>query len=504
MLKHHRYLLYAALLAIVLCGCSKGNSRLLGMIPEDATAVVEIDVEKILDEGGMLKGSKAVIPDRLKAAIEANEESGLGNLLKMLPRIGLDLETNIYVFFTNKTFRYVVLAMIDDEDAMKKLIERETGLTFKKMHDRDFLHYLDYAFVIDDGVLFYGRANRSTADNVMGDAAISILNKNATSIDTHEDVMACLDSDCEVNAWLNVKGLTTALKALPMMSDAMRRSPALAMFTDVDVDALALHLKLEKESAKLTAEVKALPGSDYVRLLETTLGKPDNAFLKAIPSTMQYVIAASLNGEALVNLEQVKAGLKRLAAYPQLEELDVQSMIASIDGPLAIALSPSYMAGDNEDVFAGDWNVTIAAKSKDAEGVIGQIKAFASSMGQPDFFKNGRHVYNYAGKPLLVGAVDDILYLTRLDHELLEGNYYEDFPDCKDRFAQSALGLYMQNKVNDYSAFFNFGMSSPTKGDGLFYTADEKDNVVLALLSILTSIKVPQHDEDDFVSDYDL
>ena len=357
------------------------------------------------------------------------------------------------------------------------------------------------------GIDQYGRVktlNYEGSDNLMGDAAVSILNKNATSIDEHEDVMACLEADGEVNAWLNVKGLTQALKSVPAVGDALKRSPALVLLTDIDIDAIGLHLKLEKESAKLTADVKASKNSDYVRLLETTLTDADNSFLKAIPSTMQYVIAASVNGAAIVNLEQVKAGLKRLAAYPQLEELDVQSMIASIDGPLAIALSPSYMTGEDENDLVNDWNVTIAAKSKDADGVIGQIKQFASSMGQPDYFKNGRHVYNYGGKPLLVGTVDDIVYLTRLDHELLEGNYYDDFPDCKDRFGQSALGLYVQNKVNDYSSFFNFGLSSPTQGDGLFYTADENDNVVLALLSILTSIKMPDHDEDDFVSDYDL
>lgn len=504
MLKLHKSVMCAALLLVVLCGCSRGDKHLLGMIPEDATAVVQIDVEKILSEGDMLKHGKPVIPDRLKAAIEENEESAFSQLLHVLPRLGLDVESNAYVFFTNKTFRYVVLAKIDDEDVAKQLIERETGLKFKKMHDRDFLHYLDYAFVLDDGVLFYGRANRSTADNVMGDAAVSILNKNATSIVDHDDVMACLDDDGEVNAWLNMKGLSEALKNLPIMTDAVKRSPALLLLTDIDADALGLHLKLEKESAKFTAEMKADKTSDFVRLLETTLSGADNSFLKAIPSSMQYVMAASVNGEALVNLEQVKALLKSLATYPQLDELDVRQMLASIDGPLAIALSPSYMPGDDEDVFAGDWNVTIAAKTKDAEGIISQIKQFASSMGQPDFFKNGRHVYNYAGKPLLVGSVDNIVYLTRLDHELLEGNYYDDYPDCKDRFAQSALGMYVQSKVNGYSSFFNFGMSSPTKGDGLFYTADENDNVVLALLSILASINLPHHDEDDYISDFDL
>ncbi len=504
MLKLHKCVMCVALLLVVLCGCNRGDKHLLGMIPEDATVVARIDVEKILSEGDMLKGGKPAIPDRLKAAIDENEESAFSQLLRVLPRFGLDVESNVYVFFTNKTFRYVVLARIDDEDAAKQLIERETGLKFKKMHDRDFLHYLDYAFVIDDGVLFYGKANRSTADNVMGDAAVSILNKNATSIDGHEDIMACLDADAEVNAWLNVKGITDALKSLPAVSDAMRRSPGLMLLTDIDVDALGIHLKLEKESAKLTAEIKAGKSSDYVRLLETTLAGADNSFLKAIPSSMQYVIAASVNGEALVNLEQVNALLKRLSMYPQLDELDVRQMLASINGPLAIAVSPSYMPSDNADDFAADLNVTIAAKTKDAEGIIAQIKQFASSMGQPDYFKNGRHVYNYGGKPLLVGAIDDIVYLTRLDHELLEGNYFDDYPDCKDRFGQSALGLYVQSKVNDYSSFFNFGLSSPTKGDGLFYTADENDNVVLALLSILTSIKMPDHDEDDFVSDYDL
>ena len=60
----------AALLLVVLCGCNRGDKHLLGMIPEDATVVARMDVEKILSEGDMLKGGKPAIPDRLKAAID--------------------------------------------------------------------------------------------------------------------------------------------------------------------------------------------------------------------------------------------------------------------------------------------------------------------------------------------------------------------------------------------------------------------------------------------------
>lgn len=493
-----------ALLLALMCSCSKGNKHLQGMIPEDAGAVFSVDVESILSQGGMLNGDNIVIPDRLKAALDENEDSGLGNLLRLLPRFGLDTESNLYVFFTAKTFRYVVLARIADEDAAKNLVERETGLKFKEMHDRDFMHYLDYAFMIGDGVLLYGRANRSTADNVMGDAAASILNKNATSILDHSDVMECLNNDAEVNAYLNMKGLKTVLQTIPAVADAMKTNPVLTMLTDADIDAIAMHFNIEKESAKLNIDVKAQPNSDYVKLLNTLLTKPDNSFLKVIPSSMQYVISTSVNGEALASLEQVKMLLKKLEDYPHTEELDLPSLLRSIQGPLAIAMAPSYMQSESEYDLINDWNVTIAAKTADAEAFISRIKQFARSMGQPDYFKNGRHVYNYGGKPLLVGNIDDVVYLTRLDHELLEGNYYDDYPDCKDRFGQSALGFYVQSKVNGYSSFFNFGFSSPTKGDGLFYTADENDNVVLALLSIFTSIKMPNRDEDDYISDFDL
>ena len=107
-------------------------------------------------------------------------------------------------------------------------------------------------------------------------------------------------------------------------------------------------------------------------------------------------------------------------------------------------------------------------------------------MGQPDYIKDGRHLFTYQGMPVYMGNQDSIVYAIRLDHELEEDFYY-DMPDVRERFASCPLGVYAKISEPQGESYFNFGFKNKTDGDGVFYSMHE-GNPVITLLEILCQL----------------
>ena len=174
-----------------------------------------------------------------------------------------------------------------------------------------------------------------------------------------------------------------------------------------------------------------------------------------------------------------------ISNLPSTDMLDFRSMVNSIDGPIAIGLSVGN--GVNISSVANDnWNIAIAAKSKDAAAIVERIVAFAAKMGQPDYIKDGRHLFTYQGMPVYMGNQDSIVYAIRLDHELEEDFYY-DMPDVRERFASCPLGVYAKISEPQGESYFNFGFKNKTDGDGVFYSMHE-GNPVITFLEILCQL----------------
>lgn len=493
------------MLLLMAASCVNANKNMEEMIPADATGVVSVRLHEILEKAGMLSDDKITIPSELQNVIDAHEGSVTGRVLESLPVSGLDLDCNLYFFFSKNTFRYVCLATLADEEAARRLIEESTGKTFSPVEDIDVICLDGYAIAIEDGVLLIGRENRMTDDNTLAQAARSMLHKSNKCIMEVSEVKKCLAGDNDINAYFELKGFNALIKTIPSMRNAIERYPVISIFTDSDVKALTVNMKFEKEGANLTAKIKADENSDFVTLLNTVLSKPDNAFLKAMPSTMKCVFAVSVKGRELTKLDQIKKSINLLSNLPSLDKLDIAGIINTIDGPLAIGLAPSFTyTGDSTSTFADDWNMAIAAKSTNPASVVNMVRRFASQMGQPDYIKGKHHVYDYQGKPVYVGTEGSIVYAMRLDHELTESSWW-DMLDLQDSFAKCPIGFFSQSDVlGKPKSFLNFGFKSSTEGQGVLYTVHENDNTMLAFLEILCSI-APSHqvDENDYVDNYE-
>ena len=450
-----------ALLLLVMAGCASDN--LEKMIPADATGVVSIDVPDILKKAGMIDDGKIVLPQSLKQVIDANDTSPLCVLLNDLPQMGINTDDKAYAFFTAKTFGRVLLAGLEDPAKARKTLELRVGGDFNKVEGLDCMYVGDNLYVIDGNVLFIGTVNKAMEVARVAKAAKSILSKTATSITDNKEVKQVLhDGDAEINAW----------------------------------NAVTCKIDFDDEQVEMNAGIIAGEKSEYAQLLNTTLGKPSGDVLKAIPNSMDYIFSMSVKGDSFVKLKQIQQLLAMFGKLPYIGRIDLASILSTVDGPFTIGLA-------RDPHLEGEWNMVLATRSTDPEGVVKQISSFANSMGQAPEMYEGEYIYQYDNKMIRIGVIDGILYLKMLDYEQTEGYAYELKP-VRSFFDDALIGIFAQTRNDSINGYFDFGLKDIFNGKGHFYTNQPKSNASLEFLRSLCSIKVGSGfgNEDDEDNDF--
>ena len=471
-----------ALLLMVVTGCATDN--LEKMVPADATGVVRIDVPKILKEAGMVDGGKIVLPESLQEVIDNNDTSPLCILLSDLPQMGLNLDGKAYAFFTVKTFGRVVLAQLDDPDKARKTLELRAGGDFSTVEGINCMYVGDNLYVIDGKVLLVGTVNKAMPVERAAKAAKGILSKTATSIAENKSVKEVLhNDDAAINAWVQGKGLKTILNKSEVYRELSQKMPLIGIFTESDIDAVTCNIEVDEDKVEMNTSIQAAENSEYAQLLNSTLSTPNEDVLKAIPNSMDYIFTMSVKGDHFVKLKQIQQLLKMFGKIPYIGSIDLANILSTIDGPFSIGLA-------RDPHLEGEWNMVIATRSTDPDGVVNQISSFANSMGQAPEIYDGEYIYQYENKMIRIGIIDGILYLKMLDYEQTEGYAYEMKP-VREFFDRALLGIFAQTHNDSVNGYFDFGLNDIYNGKGHFYTdGGKKNNATLELLRSLCSIKV--------------
>ena len=472
---------------LLLASCSSVNDNLEKMIPADALGVVSINVPDILKKTGINDDGNLVIPEAVKPVIDENDASTLSTLVTDLPYMGLNTDSKAFAFFTNKTFGTVILATLDDEAAARKTIERRTGGDFQQVEGLNCIYREDNLYVINDKVLLIATVNKAMDINKAAKQAATILKKQRQSILDNEQVKQVINADGDINAYLQQDGLKLILKRNKTYREIAQKLPLVEIFTESDAKAYECHLNLNEESADLTTRVFADENSDYNKLLTTTLAKADPSFLKAIPNSMDYIVTMSVKGENFVKLQQIQQLIGMFKKLPFIGRIDLQGILASIDGPIAIGLA-------RDPHLEGEWNAVIAAKTTNPDMILNQISSFASSMGQAPEIYDGEYIYQYENKMIKLGVVEGVLYLKMLDYEQTEGYAYE-LESVRALFEASNVGLYINPQVTQ-GGTFTYGMSDNFNGKGQFIPTDKGTHTAQTLLKVLCAIKPPQAYDD--------
>lgn len=488
--------LVAAWTMLLLAGCA--SDGLEKMIPADATGVVCFDVPEILKKAGMMDDGKIVLPGSLQQVIDDNDVSPLCILLSDLPQLGLDTDSKAYAYFSTKTFGRVMLAALDDPDKARKTLELRVGGDFAKVEGIDCMYVGDNLYAIEGKVLLVGTVNKAMEVSRVAKAAKTIFAKTATSIADNKEVKQLLhNSDAAINAWIQGKGLKAILNKSEVYRELSRKMPLIEIFTESDIQDVTCNIELDDGQVEMTTHINAADDSEYAQLLNTTLGNPSSDVLKAMPNSMDYIFTMSIKGDNFVKLKQIQQLLSMFGKIPYIGRIDLASILATVNGPFSIGLA-------RDPHLEGEWNMVIAARSTDPEGVVKQISAFANAMGQAPEIYEGEYIYQYDNKMIRIGVIDGILYLKMLDYEQTEGYAYEMKP-VRDFFGNALMGIFAQTRNDSVNGYFDFGLKDIYNGQGHFYTnnnANNANNATLELLRSLCSIKVSdsfgnEADDDD-------
>ena len=463
-----------------MAGCTSDN--LEKMVPADATGVVCIDVPEILENAGMLDGDKVVLPQQLKQAIDENDTSPLCVLMADLPQLGLDTDSKAYAYFTAKTFARVILARLDSPEKARKTLAIRAGGDFEKVEGLECMYVGDNLYAIEGNVLLVGTVNKAMEVSRVAKAAKNICNKTAASIDDNKAVKDVLhDNNAEISAWIQGKGLKYILNKSEVYRELSHKMPLIEIFTESDIDAVTCHIDMEKNDVEMDTRILAAENSEYAQLLNSTLGKPSDDVLKAIPNSMDYIFTMSVKGDSFVKLKQIQQLLSMFGKIPYIGRIDLASILATVDGPFTIGLA-------RDPHLEGEWNMVLATRSKDPDGVVKQISTFANAMGQAPEVYDGEYIYQYENKMIRIGVIDGILYMKMLDYEQTEGYAYEMKP-VREFFDDALIGIFAQTHNDSVNGYFDFGLESIFNGKGHFYTSQPKANATLELLCSLCSIK---------------
>lgn len=490
--------LSVAMVLFLLTGCASDN--LEKMIPADATGVVSFDVPHILEVAGMKEDDNIVLPQSLQQAIDNNDTSPFCIMLCDLPQMGINTRDKAYIFFTDKTFARVLVASLDDSEKARKTLTMRVGGDFQTVEGLNCMYVKDNLYVVNDDVLLIGTVNKPMDVNKVAKAAKLILSKNAASIaDNNKATEALHQKTTEINVWIQGKGLKGIFGKSEVYRELSQKMPLIGIFTESDIDAVTCNVDLDEKKVKMITKIIADDDSEYVGLLHSTLGEPDSNVLSAIPNSMDYIFMMSVKGEKFVKLQQIQQLLEMFGKLPYIGRIDLANILSTVDGPICIGLA-------RDPHLEGEWNMVVAIRSTDPDGVVDQISSFANSMGQAPEIYDGEYIYQYENKMIRIGVNSGILYLKMLDYEQTEGYAYEIEP-LRNSFEDALIGAFAQNHNDSVNGYFDFTLKNVFDGEGYFYTSDPDANAALELVRSLCAIKVSdsfgnEDDDDDAFSSF--
>ncbi len=467
---------------VFMVSCTGTNEKLERLIPSDAIGVIRYDVPQLLSQAGIVVDGEVKLPQELKDIIDNSDDRLLSYMLRHLGKSGIDLEANAYMFFTKKTYRSVILLALDDEQAARKLVEQQSCRKFEEHNGIDFIDIKDNAYAIDDGVLMIARFNMLVDIDDASRAAKSILNNGKSLLDD-EEARAAIDADGVITAFFEMKGFGSLIKKDDTLREIQQRIPLIGIFTDSDIKYITAVVRLDEQMATITTHFEVGEKSEYMELLDVTMSSPSSDVLKVIPASMPYIISMSINGDKFVQLQQMQQMLQLLNKQAGLAGVDIGKLLATVDGPLAIAFTRDPSDESN-------WDAVLAARSNDADLAMKHISEFATTLGQAPYIQDGVYIYEYGSKMVKMGVQDGIFFIKMLGYDDSGEKSAYELPDVKDFFGDKRVGFFAQTTIdNNVVGYLNYGLKNNTDGEGLFYTASDKDNPALTLIEVLCSIK---------------
>ncbi|MDO4510244.1 MAG: DUF4836 family protein [Bacteroidales bacterium] len=327
-------LTFVATLLVLITSCNQANKQMMELIPEDATAVVAIDLAKVIDHTGVKidDNGKLELPGALNDMMKAYQKD-VDEAMDQLMKANIDPSAKVFIYSELSDFNHPevnVLAITKDPGAAKEVIEKESKKKFESVDGVDVLTTGTTAFAFKDNMIA-----------VIGDAkgvdakVKTIFEKKEKSIVGNEEIMKTMEADADINYYMNYQ-------AYMKLVGQMNPQAALVQGFFSGYRGVGVNISLADNEINAKSEVFADENSDMVKLLNSVKGKASADFLEYMPTSAKCIFSVSINGEKLAEFEQVKSVFHMASA--QMPQADFVELVKSVNGPVAVGIDADVKA----------------------------------------------------------------------------------------------------------------------------------------------------------------
>lgn len=468
------------LIAVCLCiaaSCSKSGDELKNCIPQNSSWVAKINASEILTKGKWLdKDGNISVPDKLKKAIDGSDTFAK-RIIMSLPSSGLNFDSNIYLFDGLKSFSAEMLAQIDDAGITEKWICQLTAESSMKQ-DGDYKYLLskNSLYVIHDNVLFIGYTAKSDEKSLLSEVA-KMLENSGKSIADNKEAAEILNRDTDVAIYVSMTEIKNNGTLLPYLA----KYPKLSLLTEMDLKALAATIDFDKDM-KLTVEVHSNDNSGYSMLYSTALGEPSADFLDVIPASMASVFSVSLNGKQLLSVGEFKKILASTIAMPIIRDLNMEQIISTINGPVAIAIS-------KDADFVNEYNYVVVIASSNPNAILADINRVASLYGQQPQKSGEEYIYNYYNQKISIGIKNSRYIFFKVLNSQQSTENMAASKSMKDLLNKSKICFYQKTDTPVGPLEFAIGSDSAYRITASISTSSNAENIITSILSVICTAK---------------
>ncbi len=468
------------LIAVCLCmaaSCSKSGDELEKCIPKSSSWVAKINANEILTKGKWLdKDGSISVPDKLKKALDGSDTFAK-RLIMSLPSSGLNFDGNIYLFDGMKSFSAEMLAQIDDSGKTEKWICQLTAESSMKQ-DGDYKYLLskNLLYIIHDDVLFIGYTAKPDEKSLMNEVA-KILENSGKSIADNKEAAEILNRGTDVAIYVSMTEIKNNGTLLPYLT----KYPKLSMITEMDLKALAATIDFDKDM-KLDVEVHSNDNSGYSMLYSTALGEPSADFIDVIPASMESVFSISLNGKQLLNIGEFKKMLASTIAIPVIKDLNMEQIISTINGPVAIAIS-------KDADFVNEYNYVVVIASSNPDAILADINRVASHYGQQPQKSGEEYIYNYYNQKISIGIKNSRYIFFKVLNSQQSTESMATSKSMKDLLNKSKICFYQKSESPVGPFEFAIGSDSASRITASISTSSNAENIITSILSIICTKK---------------
>ena len=97
-MKFLRYGIFAAIVAIM-ASCSSRGEHLDKLISDDVAGVIGINMANVIEKSTIKQGDNLALPEQLAKVIRANDDQLIGQMVKSIPLMGIEIKDKAYLFF---------------------------------------------------------------------------------------------------------------------------------------------------------------------------------------------------------------------------------------------------------------------------------------------------------------------------------------------------------------------------------------------------------------------